>query len=121
MTAGRARQVGPDLPEPGLIVVGADDAEQPLAGGRAAVPARLALHEDELDVVLDDGVRLVGLAEKPAAAGNFVVRVGDLVPDDRREVVEADRLAMVLDRRMQRDDRVPAVVASSARGKRRRH
>ena len=79
---------------------------------RAAVSARLALHQNELDVVLDDGVRLVGLAEKAAAAGNLVVRVGDFVPDDRREVVESDRLAMVLDRRMQRDDRVPAVVVS---------
>jgi hypothetical protein len=94
------------------MVLGADDAEQTLASRRAAVSTGLALHQNKLDIVLDYGIRLVGFAEKSAPAGNLVVRIGDLVPDDRREVVEADLLAVVLNRRVKRDDSMPAVVFS---------
>jgi hypothetical protein len=68
------------------------------------------LHEDEFDVVFDDGIGFVGFAEESAAAGDFILGVGDLVPDDRGEVVEANCFAMFLNRGVKRNNSVPAVV-----------
>ena len=64
-----------------------NDAHNPRQPSRLAVPARLALHQDEFNVILDDTIRLVGFTEKATASFNFVLRVGNLVPDDRSEVV----------------------------------
>jgi integrase len=38
----------------------------PLLAGRLPVPARLPQHQDELDIVLDDGIGLVGLPQERA-------------------------------------------------------
>jgi len=87
-----------------------DHAQHAGGNGGLAVAARLALHEDELDVVLDDRVRLVGLAQKTGAVLHLIGRVGDLVPDDRGQIVEADLAAALLDRGMERDHGMPALV-----------
>src|SRR6267143_795112 len=108
---GSARYASPDLLEPSLVLVAGNDAENAGRHARAAVPARLALHEDELDIVLDDCFGFVRLAqEPPAIAGGLVDGIGDLVPDDRREVVESQSPAVLLDRRMQGHDQVLAFV-----------
>ena len=53
----------------------------------------------ELHIVLDDGIGLVRLAEKPAGSVlDFMNGVRNLVPDDRRQVVEPHGTAALLDR-----------------------
>ncbi len=109
----RSRQIGPYLAEPNLIIFGADNAEQSFRGRRAAIAAWLPLHEDKLDVVFDYRVGLIGFSEKTAGARNLIIRVRDLMPDDRRKVVETNGLAMFLDCRMERNNGVTAIVFST--------
>jgi len=110
---GRACHVTPNLLEPFLVILRRDNTENPGGNRRAPVPAVLPLHEDELDVILDDRVRLIGLAEEGAAVLHLIDGVCDLVPDDRSEVVEPDLPAVFLDRRVQRHDRVSALVLAA--------
>jgi hypothetical protein len=109
---GHSWQVGPDLAKPELIIFSADDAEQSLGFCGAAVSARLSLHKDKFDVVLDDGVGFVGFAEESPTAG-FIIGIGDLVPDDGSKVVEADLFAVFLYGGVQRNHGVPAIVFSA--------
>ena len=112
LSRGCPADVAPDLPEPGLVVVGRDDAQHACFRGRSAIRSRFALHEDELEVVLDHRIRLVGLPEKASSAVYFVRCVRYLAPDDRRQVVEADATTLFLDRCMQRHHGVtPPVTA----------
>ena len=77
----------------------------------AAVSAGLPLHQDELDVILDDRVGFVRLAEETATvAGGLQGGIGDLVPDDGGQVVETDAPAMFLDGSVQWDHRMAPVV-----------
>ena len=69
-----------------------------------AFAAGLSEHQDVLDVILDDRIGLVRLAEKGRAVVNLEGGVGDLVPDDCREVVEPQLVAPVGNRRMERND-----------------
>lgn len=95
------------------MVLSRDDAKDPRGERWAPVAAGLALHEDELDVVLDDRVGLVGLPKEATTVIHLVDRVRDLVPDDRGEVVEAQPSAVLLNRGVERDDHVPATVLSA--------
>ena len=82
-----------------------------VATDRLPITARLALHQDELDIVLDDGIRLVGLAKKARRSVlDLIHRIGNLVPNDRRQIIETDLPAMLLNRRMERHHRMPTVV-----------
>ena len=78
------------------MVLRRDHAEYP--GGRVglAVAARFPLHEDELDVILDHRVGLERLPQETRGPGHFVNGVGNLVPDDGCQVVEADFSAVLL-------------------------
>ena len=90
IACGGPGEAGPDLLEPFLMIGVANDAENPRGYRRAAIAAGLSLHEDEFDVVLDDGIRLVGLAEELSRHFRGLVdRVGNLVPDDRGKIVES--------------------------------
>ncbi len=101
----------PDLTEEPFEALLRHEAEDSGGQVRLAVAASLALHQDELNVVLDDGVGLIGLAQEAAGSPIDLVRgVRDLVPDDRRQVVESQTPATFLDRRVQRDDGVTPVV-----------
>ena len=102
-----ARYVRPDLPEPPPVIIAVNDREVALQRGRVAVAAGFAEHQNELDVVLDDRVGLVGLAEecRPVARG-LGGEVADLAPDDRSERVEADLLTLHLHVRMRGLDQV---------------
>ena len=93
------------------MVFGRNDTQDARGEGGASVATGLPLHQDELDVVLDDGVRLVGLAQKAAAFTlGFVRRIGNFVPDDRCEIVEAETAAVLLNRCVERNDGVSAAV-----------
>ena len=79
------------------MVFGRDQAQE--AGGwtRAAVASRLPKHQDELNVILDEPIRLVGLAEiRSIFVRNFGLQVTDLMPNDRRKIVKANFRAAIL-------------------------
>ena len=103
---------GPELLKPFIEFVLGNHAQAALFLGRLAVAARLALHEDEFDVVLDDGVWLVGFAEEFRAVAHFVAGVGNLVPDDWIQVVETELAALHADVRMKRHDGVSSIVVA---------
>src|SRR6516165_7169748 len=101
----------PNLLEPRFVVLNGEQAEHLRREVGRAITARLSLHQDELDVVLDDRVRLVRLPEeRGSVALGLQPRVGDLVPDDGCQVVITHETAVFLDRGMERDDSVPATV-----------
>ena len=75
-----------------------NDAEYARCDRWTAIPAWLALHQDVFDIVLDDGIRLVRLSQKRSAiSGHFVDGIRNFVPNDRREIIEAEVPAMLLD------------------------
>ena len=81
---------------------------------RTSITAGLPLHQDEFDIVLDHGVWFVRLAEEARAVPlHLVDGIGDLMPDDRSQVVVADLATMSLNRRVQRDDGVATFVLAA--------
>ena len=106
MVTGACAADTPDLLKPLAVERGWNHGEQARLNAGAAVAARLALEEDVLDVVLDDPVRLIGLSEESPAVLDFERRVSDLVPDDRRKVVEPDAAGVFLDGGVKREDDV---------------
>lgn len=109
MVAGRFTSYPPDLVEPFIIGLLRDDAQASLFRCRFPVAARFTLHQYVFDVVLYDGIGFVGFPKELRTVLDLVIRVCDLVPDDRRKVVETDVTALDADVRMQRHDEVPAV------------
>ena len=112
MARGSAREAGPDLLKPQLMLLAGYDAQHAGGGGGSAVATGLSLHQDELDVILDHRVWLVWLAQKAGAVFHLMDGVRNLLPDDRRQVIEAELAAMLLDRRVQWNHCVPALVLS---------
>ena len=111
VAGGSAGDVSPDLAKQRLEARLREQAERASCEARPPVAARLALHQDELDVVLDDSVRLVRFPqESRRSAFDLVRRVRDLVPDDWSQIVEAQRAAAFLDGRVQRDNGMPPAV-----------
>jgi len=98
MFSGRGpRDPRPDLLKPHLVAVGGDYAKHTRSDARTAVSPGLPLHEDELDVVLHDGVRLIRLPkETTTIALRLIYGVRNLVPDNGSEVAEPDPPAMLL-------------------------
>lgn len=109
-----ALDVVPQLPEHLLVGVGFDGRQNSLWDVRTPIAAGLAKQQDVLDVVFDDRPRLIGLAEEPGVATSLETRVSDLVPDDGREVVEADVGGVFLNRRVQREHTMPPMIAPGA-------
>src|SRR5262245_27514898 len=112
MTPRRCPMKANDLIEPEAMSLLADHAEKANGIRRLAVPARLTLHQNELDVVFDDSVRFIWLPKERRAVLHLEGCIGDLVPDDGREVVEADLPAVLLNRGVQRYDHVGAMLAA---------
>ena len=102
----------PYLPEPLLVLLLRQPGRLPLPVGGLAIPARLPQHEDELDVVLDDGIGLVGLPQEAGTVLDLMIRIGYLVPENGSEVVEADVPGPHDDVGVHRHDRMPAVLAA---------
>ena len=105
-------QPRPNLLKPRPVVLFGYDAQHPRCHRWLAISARLPFHQDEFDVVFDDRVRFVWLSEERRPVLDLVHRVGDLVPNDRGQIIEANLPAMLLDRRMKRNDRMASVVFS---------
>src|SRR5437867_4688561 len=108
MIFGRGAGDVPALLKPRIKVFLADTAFLALAVGRLPVAAGFALHEDEFHVVLDDRVWLVGFAEELAGLVGLEDGIGNLVPDDRVQVVEAQPPAKDGDVGMKREYQMPS-------------
>lgn len=99
MEPGRSPgHAGPDLLKPLLIAIRRDDTQYSSRNRWAAVAATLALHQDEFNIVLNDGVGFVGFTQETASVPFcLILGVSDLMPDDRRKVRETDGAAVLLD------------------------
>jgi hypothetical protein len=106
----RSGQVVPHEAKPFLVILLWDYAHDARCHRRAPIPTRLALHQNILDVVLDDGIGFVRLAQEAGTVLNFISCVGNLVPKDSLKVVETELAAMLLNWGMQRHDGVAALV-----------
>lgn len=114
ISRGSAWDIGPNLSEPCFVKRVGNDAHRSLEEFRASVASRFSFHQDELDIVLDNGIRFIWFSEEAGPiARDFEGGVGDFVPDDRREVIEADFSAMFLDGGVEGDNGVAAVVFSA--------
>lgn len=83
----------PDLLKPAIKGFLFDSACVSLLGRWFPVTPRLPLHQDEFHVVLDDGIRLVGLPKELRSVFDLVGSIGDLMPDDRIQIVESNPAA----------------------------
>src|SRR5262249_50751195 len=72
--------------------------------------SRLAKHKDHLDVVLDDPVWQVGLAQESRATRCFHPNIGVLEPDNWSQVVETKSARADLNVRVQWHDEVPTTL-----------
>ena len=75
------------------------------------VSARLTLHQNEFHIILYNGVRFVRFAEELGSVLYLIGGVGDLVPDDRVQVVESDAPADDADIGVQRKNKVTSEFA----------
>jgi len=57
---------------------------------RLPVSAGLPQHQNELCIILDNGVWLVRFTQKRRPVFNFIAGIGDLVPNDRSEIIKAN-------------------------------
>ncbi len=85
-----SHQSVPDLLEPLLVFFLSESGCVPLLICRLTIPPRFAKHQDELYVIFNNGIGLVGLAEKARPVFDLVIGIGDFVPKNRTEVVEAN-------------------------------
>ena len=100
--ASRGSGEAPELLKAFLVVLLRETTLIALVLRGLAVAARLALHEDEFDVVFDDGVRLAGFAgEAGPAVFHLVGSVGYPVPDDGIQVIETQSAASDADVRVE--------------------
>ena len=77
---------------------------------RLTVSARLPQHQNKFDVIFDDGIGFVRFAEEAGATiFDFIFGVGNLVPEDRSEVIKADATAANDDIGVQGHDHVATV------------
>jgi len=115
MAPGRsAGYAGPDRLKPLLVIFIGYYGQNTRCNGRFSIAPVLAFHQNVFNVILDNAVRFIRFTKEPAAISIcFIPGIGDLVPDDRREIVIAYLSAMLLNGRVKRDDGMPAIVFSS--------
>jgi len=77
-----------------------------------AVSSGLALHKDELNVIFDDGIWLVGSAKEFGTPIGLKSGIADLVPDNRVQVVKTNLPALHTDIGVKRDYPVASVPAA---------
>jgi len=110
---GSARDTTPDLLKPFLVIFHGDHAQDFRGNVRSTIAAGLPFHQNEFNVIFYYGIWFVGLAKERRTAFDLVCGVGYLVPDDGREVIEAQLSAVLLDGRMEGHNGVPPAVFSS--------
>src|SRR5207245_5676104 len=79
----------PDLAEPLLVIASWNEAHLSLLHGWFPVGSRLSLDQNELDIVLDDRVRLVGFSENGRIGVRFVLGACNLVPEYRCQIIKS--------------------------------
>jgi hypothetical protein len=70
------------------MILGGNNTEDACSDRRIAVATRLPLHEDEFNVILNDGVWFIRLSEKARTPLHLIGSVGDLMPDNWGEVIK---------------------------------
>src|SRR6185437_9927955 len=100
----------PDLLKPLLIILSGNYAQHPSRNIGSSVTAGFALHEDEFDVILNNGIRLVGFSKKAGAIFDLMHSIRNFVPDNRRQIIEAKLAAMLLNCGMERDNGMPSII-----------
>ncbi len=96
------------------MLLSGDHAQDPCGQRRAAIPPWFSFHQNEFDVVLDDAIRFIGRSQKASPIpASLIHRIRYLVPDDRRQIVESQPPAPLLNRCMQRHDEMFALVFAS--------
>lgn len=113
MLLGRGARDIPYLLEPSVEVILANSARLSLCVRWLSVSSRLSLHKYEFYIILYDGVWLIGLAEELGAIFDFIRGIGDLVPNDRVQVVKSDAPAHDADVGVQWEDQVTSEIAPS--------
>src|SRR5438132_10867110 len=58
--------------------------------GWLSISPGLAEHQNKLNVVFDDRVRLVWFSQERRSVLHFIVGVGDFVPDNRIEIIKSN-------------------------------
>jgi|GEM_PF-1588528 hypothetical protein len=106
-----SHQTVPNLLKPLLVFLLGQLGCDPLLFRGLAVAARLPQHEDKLNVVLDDGVRLVRLAEEARPVFYFVAGIRNFVPENRAEIVKSNLPSPHYNVCVHGHDRVAAVLA----------
>lgn len=102
----------PDLLKPLIELSLGYLARSALFIGRLPVSSGLALHEDEFHVVFDDGVGFIRLAQELRPVRHFIGCVGDFMPDDGIQIVEANPPTNDTNVGMEGKHKVPAEIAS---------
>src|SRR5437773_2725143 len=88
-SCGLARDC-PYLLKPFLVLLLREPRRVTLHFSGLPVSSGLSQHQNKLCIILYNGVWLVGLAQKRRTIFNFVASVGDLVPNDRSEIIKAN-------------------------------
>ena len=102
----------PELPEPLVKIIFCDHALFSLLFSRLSVPSGFALHQEKFYIVFHNRARLVRLAQEFGPVVCLEGRIGDLVPDNGVEVIEADFPADDSDICMKRHHEMTAVLFS---------
>src|SRR5207249_3351136 len=93
------------------VILLSDETQHAHCIGWLAIRPRLPLHQNELDVILNDGIGFVRLSQKRGSIVNFKDSIRNLVPNDRCEIVKAKPAAMLLNGGVKRDNLVCAVLS----------
>lgn len=102
----------PNLLEPTVKICFTDSAFFPLLIGWFPVSSRFALHQDELNIVFNNGIWFVGFSKKLGSVFYLIGSVGNLVPDNRVQIVEADTSAYNADIGMKWKNQVSSKISS---------
>ena len=96
MTGRGPRYTGPDLLEPLLMVFCGDQAKDARRNVGRAIPSGFALHEYKFNIVFDNRIRFIGLAQETRAILDFIGGIRNLMPDNRSQIVESQLAAVLL-------------------------
>lgn len=83
----------PKLAEPFFIILLIYHAKAPLFLRGLPIAPGFSLHKNELDIILDDGIGLVWFTQELCPIVDFVIGVGNLVPDYGIQVVKSNSSA----------------------------
>src|SRR2546425_1146851 len=77
-----------------------------------AITSGLSKHQDVFNVILNDRVWFIRLPQKRGAIFDLIACIGDLVPQDRGQVIEADSPAAYRNIRVEGHYHMPPTITS---------